>query len=307
MKFLLTILLISTTFTAVNAQNNYVKLYEGTIPNSKPSQNLEKTSINAWKVQFTTDISVPTIARFDPPEKIKNGSVFIVCPGGGYMVTADEHEGVQVSKKLNEMGVTAFVLRYRMPSSRTMVDESIGALQDAQQAIRLVRQNAAKWKLNPNRIGIMGFSAGGHLASTAGTHFQAKADPSVNDTFSVRPDFLMLIYPVISFKNELTHMGSRDKLIGQNPSFEKIYAFSNEEQVTSETPPTFLVHAGDDDAVNVGNSVEFYKSCIKNKVPVEMHLYPKGGHGFGMDNKTTSDKWMDRLGNWLESQGLVKK
>ena len=305
MKLQLLILLISSTFTLVNAQNSYINLYEGAIPNAKPSENLEKTTPRPGKTQFTTDISVPTIARFDPADNVKNGTTVIIYPGGGYSGTADEHEGTQVAQKLNQMGITAFVVRYRMPSSRTMIDPSIGSLQDAQQAIRYVRQNADKWKLDKNRIGIMGFSAGGHLAATVGTHFQTKADPSVNDTFSVRPDFMILAYPVISFKTELTHMGSRNNLLGKEPSVEKIHAFSNEEHVTLETPPTFIVHAGDDGAVKVDNSLEFYKACIKNNVSVEMHLYPKGGHGFGMNNKTTTDKWMDRLANWFVSQKIL--
>ena len=314
MRLLLNALLIMGFLAETNAQDNYVKIYEGAIPNSKPAENIQKTEINQWKVQFTSNISEPTMARFDPPANIKNGTSVVICPGGGYGGVADDHEGTAVAKKLNEWGITAFVLRYRMPSSRTMIDPSVGPLQDAQQAILIVRQNAAKWQLNPNRIGIMGFSAGGHLASTVGTHFQTKADPSpkesngtVQDTFSVRPDFMVLGYPVISFKNELTHGGSRTNLIGENPDFPKIYAFSNEEQVTTETPPTFLVHSADDDAVNVENSINFYKACVKNKVNVEMHLYPKGGHGYGMDNPTTKDKWMDRLQNWIDSLGFLKK
>ncbi len=304
MRILLNILLILTTFGLAQAQNMYVKIYEGTPPNSKSAENIQKTDKNQRKNAFTTDISEPTMARFDPPAAIKNGISVIICPGGGYMGVADEHEGVDVAKQMNEWGITAFVLRYRMPSERTMIDPSVGPLQDAQQAIRIVKQNAAKWQLKPQAVGIMGFSAGGHLASTAGTHFQTKADAQVQDTFSVRPDFMVLIYPVISFKNELTHSGSRTRLIGENPDFQKIYAFSNEEQVTADTPPTFLVHSADDGAVKVDNTIEFYRACVKNKVPAEMHVYPKGGHGYGMENKTTKDKWIDRLHNWMEGLGL---
>ena len=305
MRLLLNAFLMMVFLTEASAQSNYVKIYEGAIPNSKSAENIQKTEINQWKIQFTTNISEPTMARFDPPANIKNGTSVVICPGGGYIGVADDHEGTAVAKKLTEWGITAFVLRYRMPSTRTMIDPSVGPLQDAQQAIRIVRQNAAKWQLSPNRIGIMGFSAGGHLASTVGTHFQTKADLSVQDTFSVRPDFMVLGYPVISFKNELTHGGSRTNLIGENPDFPKIYAFSNEEQVTPQTPPTFLVHSADDNAVNVENSIGFYKACLKNKVIVEMHLYPKGGHGYGMDNPTTKDKWMDRLQNWIDSLGFL--
>jgi acetyl esterase/lipase len=315
MRKIFLFLSIFTSIFNVDAQNDYKdeyqslykNLYEGAIPNSKVADNKQKTEVNANKHVFTTEISVPTIARFDPSEKLKNGTTVIICPGGGYWGTADKHEGTDVAKVFNSWGVTAFVLRYRMPDARTSIDPSVSALQDAQQAIRWVRKNAKTWGLDEKKIGIMGYSAGGHLAATATTHFQANADPSVSDGVSVRPDFSMLIYAVISLKPELAHGGSRDKLLGENAPFEKIYAFSNEEQVTSETPPTFLVHAADDGAVPVGNSIEFYQKCIKNKVPAEMHLYPKGGHGFGMDNKTTNDKWMERLQNWLDSLGLLKK
>jgi dipeptidyl aminopeptidase/acylaminoacyl peptidase len=145
----------------------------------------------------------------------------------------------------------------------------------------------------------MGFSAGGHLAATAATHFDFKADASDTDTTSVRPDFAILLYPVISFDSAITHKGSKDNLIGANASASKMIFFSNELQVTKNTPPTFLIHAADDGAVPVENSLRFYQACIKNKVPVEMHLYPKGGHGFGMNNKTTDDNWLERLHNWM--------
>ena len=315
-------ILILISIMNIKAQNSYKdeyqslykNLYEGAVPNAKVAENKQKTELNQWNTHFTTEISVPTIARFDPPEKLKNGTTVIICPGGGYWGTADKHEGSDVAKALNAWGVTAFVLRYRMPDTRTMIDPSVGPLQDAQQAIRWVRKNAKAWGLKENQIGIMGYSAGGHLAATATTHFQANADLSrrdsdgaVLDGISVRPDFSMLIYAVVSFKPDLAHKGSSDKLLGENPSFEKVHAFSNEEQVTPDTPPTFLVHSADDDAVPIGASLEFYKKCIQNKVPAEMHLYPKGGHGYGMDNKTTHDKWMDRLQNWLDSLGLLKK
>jgi acetyl esterase/lipase len=167
---------------------------------------------------------------------------------------------------------------------------------------RSVRKQAAAWGLNPNNIGIMGFSAGGHVASTAATHFNLIADTSlIKDTISVRPDFAILIYPVISFDDSIAHKGSKTNLLGKNPSSELAKLFSNELQVTKSCPPVFLVHAGDDGTVPVENSIRFYQACIKNKVAVEMHLYPKGGHGFGMHNKTTGDKWFDRLINWMNT------
>jgi len=244
-------------------------------------------------------VSVPTLTIFKAAKP--NGKSIIICPGGGYSVLAFDKEGTRVAEEMNRWGVTAFVLKYRLPDDTTMVDRSVAPLQDAQQAVRLVRANAKEWGVERNKIGIMGFSAGGHVASTAATHFDFKADAANNDTTSARPDFAVLIYPVISFDTTIMHKGSRNNLIGATPSVEKSKFFSNELQVTKNTPPSFLVHAGDDLAVPVQNSLRYYQECIKNKVPVELHLYPAGGHGFGMNNRTTTDNWMERLSNWLNS------
>jgi acetyl esterase/lipase len=293
-----TLIFILTTLSA-NAQSvTEMPLYEGNIPNEKAAENLEKITLKDGVFRIA-DVSKPTLTRFSPTNP--NGKSVIICPGGGYSILASGHEGVDVAKALNDIGVTAFVLKYRIPSDRTAIDKSLAPLQDAQQAIRMVRKNAQKWGLKVDKIGIMGFSAGGHLAATATTHFAEKADPSVSDTISVRPDFSILIYPVISFDTTITHKGSRNNLIGTNPTAEMTQKFSNELQITPQTPPTFLVHAGDDGAVPVENSLRFYQNCIKNKVPAEMHLYAKGGHGFGMNNKTTDDKWMERLAAWLKT------
>ncbi len=299
MKNIIFTLVLMLNFLDVEAQHTIdMPLYEGDVPNSKAVENLEKITMGGGVFRIS-DVSKPTITRFIPLKP--NGQSVIICPGGGYSILAANHEGVDVAKALNELGVTAFVLKYRIPSDRTNVDKSLAPLQDAQQAIRMVRKNAEKWGIKADKIGIMGFSAGGHLAATATTHFTMKADPSVSDTTSVRPDFSILIYPVVSFVEEITHKGSRNNLIGDKPTVEKTTLFSNELQVTAQTPPTFLVHASDDGAVPVENSIRFYQACIKNKVPVEMHLYPKGGHGFGMNNRTTEDKWFDRLANWLKT------
>jgi acetyl esterase/lipase len=169
-----------------------------------------------------------------------------------------------------------------------------------------VRQLAPKYNLNPERIGLMGFSAGGHLAATAGTHFAQPVGDNPGSA-SVRPAFLMLIYPVISFSDSLKHAGSRDNLLGASASAEQVRRYSNELQVNAQTPPTFLVHAEDDNVVPVQNSLVFYQALNRHKVPAEMHLYPKGGHGFGMNNATTKDKWMDRLQNWLDANGWLTK
>lgn len=283
-----------------------IPLYEKEIPNSLPVKNEEYSETGTDGILRISKVSVPSITVYKPEATKANGTAVIICPGGGYSILAASHEGSDVAKRLNEMGVTAFVLKYRLPSDLTMPHKEIGPLQDAQRAIQLVRQNAAQWNINPNRVGIMGFSAGGHLASTAGTHFN-KAYIDNKDNINLRPDFMILLYPVISFTDSLCHLGSRTNLIGKDPTQEKIIEFSNELQVMPQTPPAFLVQAGDDDVVKVQNSLAFYEALQKNKVPAELHIYPKGGHGFGMNIKTTKDNWTDRLENWLDSNGWMNK
>ncbi len=298
MKLLL-ITAIMFTASVLKAQSvAEMPLYKNGVPNSKPAPNKENSTFKD-NVTRIAKVSVPTLTMYKPEKP--NGMSVVICPGGGYGILAFDKEGTRVAEEMNKWGVTAFVLKYRLPDDTANVDKSLAPLQDAQQAIRMVRMNAAAWGLKKNKIGIMGFSAGGHLASTAATHFAGNADAANKDTTSVRPDFAILIYPVISFDSTITHKGSRNNLVGANATAEKINLFSNELQVTAKTPPSFLVHAGDDGAVPVENSIRYYQACIKNKVPVEMHLYPKGGHGFGLYNKTTTDNWMERLQNWLNS------
>ena len=298
-RFILFILLAS--FATANAQSiAEMELYRK-VPNSTNALNKEYTTIGDDKVMRIAKVSVPSLTMYKPAQQ--NGMAIIICPGGSYTILAWNKEGTKIAEEFNKWGITAFVLRYRLPDDTTMIDKSIAPLQDAQQAIRLARINAVDWGIDRNKIGIMGFSAGGHLASTAATHFTFKADKANTDTTSVRPDFAILIYPVISFDTAIAHKGSRTKLLGTNPSPEQAIFFSNELQVTANTPHTFLIHTADDKTVNVENSIRFYQACVKNKVPAEMHLYPKGGHGFGMNNITTADSWMERLKTWLLGLG----
>jgi pectinesterase len=291
--------------TVINPFNKYVfvnksapeiPLYKNGVPNSKPAPDKEN-SIFRDNVTRIAKVSNPTLTVFKAAKP--NGKGVVICPGGGYSILAFDKEGTRVAQEMNRWGITAFVLKYRLPDDTTNIDKSLAPLQDAQQAIRLIRANAKDWGVNKNQIGIMGFSAGGHVASTAATHFDFKADADNADTTSVRPDFAVLIYPVISFDSTITHKGSRNNLIGTKPIAEKTNFFSNDLQVSKNTPPSFLVQAADDGAVPVENSLRYYEACVKNKVPAEMHLYPKGGHGFGLYNKTTDDNWMERLKNWL--------
>lgn len=278
-------------------------LYKNEIPNSKPAKDEEKSELSNG-ILIISKVSKPTISIFLPPKEKSNGTAVIIFPGGGYGIIAAGHEGADIAKKFNEMGVAAFVVKYRIPNSETMLNPAIGPLQDAQQAIKIVREGAKEYNINPNKIGIMGFSAGGHLAATAGTHFEKAVIDNTNNT-SLRPDFMLLIYPVISFTDSLTHLGSRDQLIGKNPSAAQIKEYSNELQVNSKTPPAFLVHASDDDAVKPQNSIAFYLALIKNKVPAEMHLYESGGHGFGMHLKNNNEQWMERCKNWMENHSWI--
>ncbi|MCI4670668.1 MAG: alpha/beta hydrolase [Bacteroidia bacterium] len=298
-KLLLLFLIWGISFSHAQTQVFTMDLYPGLIPNDLQMEDGEWIEKRKTGHDFIHDTSIPTLTAYLPEHP--NGQAVIVCPGGGYKGTSYIKEGIHICQSLNEDSVTAFLLKYRIPQDKHHPDKSLAPLQDAQQAIRHVRSHAKKYQVEANRIGIMGFSAGGHLAASAATQFDSLADSSVRDTSSVRPDFVILIYPVISMTDELTHKGSRKYLLGKDPQPEAILRFSNELQVNKNTPPAFLVHAADDKVVTVGNSLAFYNSCLKQGVEAEMHLYPKGGHGYGLNNLTTKDRWMDRLKNWLKS------
>jgi acetyl esterase/lipase len=280
-----------------------IPLYKDSIPNSKPSKNEEKSE-QSNGILIISKISIPTLTIYLPSKQKATGTAVVICPGGGYSIVAAGHEGADIAKTFIDMGVAAFVVKYRIPNIETMIDPEIGPLQDAQQAIKIVREGAKQWNINPAKVGIMGFSAGGHLASTAGTHFSKSVISNSNNT-SLRPDFMLLIYPVISFADSIGHIGSRDNLIGKNPSAQKIIEYSNELQVNSNTPPTFLVHASDDGAVKPQNSIVFYQALLKNHVAAEMHLYESGGHGFGLNLKNKNEHWMERCKNWMQNHGWL--
>lgn len=276
-------------------------LYAGKIPNSKPypMQEIRKEKDGVFIGYWS--ISQPTLQIYLPDEKTATGAAVIICPGGGYGMESYRLEGTNIAETYQKNGIAAFILKYRLPSDSIMLEKQIGPLQDAQQAIKTVRQQAAKWHINPNKVGIMGFSAGGHLASTAGTHFERAYIPN-EEHISLRPDFMILVYPVISMTDELTHQGSRNNLLGNSPGRAQIELFSNEMHVNQQTPPTWITHTGDDRVVTVENSIRFYQQLVKNAVPAEMHLYPKGNHGFVLSQPT--DEWMSSIFKWISKSGF---
>ncbi len=299
-KSLFNLVLFFGITTQLQAQNQIIPLWK-TIPQEiKATDYQEKEIIKDGKVQSTSQVSIPTLSIFFTKEIKQNQTAVIILPGGGYSHLAIDKEGTKVAEWLNSLGIVAFVLKYRLPSDLIMTNKTVGPLQDAQEAMRIVHLNAAKWNIDPNKIGIMGFSAGGHLASTLATHYDERVYET-SSKISARPDFSLLIYPVVSMENDITHKGSQTSLLGSNPSAVLIDSFSNEKKVTAQTPTAFIVHATDDNAVLPENSINYYLALKKNGVTSELHLYEKGGHGFGLGVKDTSKFWTRDCEEWLKS------
>ena len=276
-------------------------LWPDGVPNQNPSEEVENKIYR--DILRISNVQNPTLEVFLPSKKTATGQAVVICPGGGYSILAYDWEGIDIAKWYNAQGIAAVVLKYRLPKSSTLIKPEIAPLQDAQKAIRLVRHHAKKWNIDPGQVGVMGFSAGGHLASTLGTHYDENVlgdskDPI--DSLSARPDFMVLIYPVITFDKKHYHGGSKNNLIGKNASQKLIDYYSNDLQVSSQTPKTFLLHATDDKVVPVANSLLFYQALERNGVAVEMHIYPEGGHGFGLGiGRGHLQQWPDRLKQWL--------
>jgi acetyl esterase/lipase len=275
-------------------------LYEGAAPNSIAGPDQEKSTENLGMTSITK-VSRPTLTVYRPAPKKSRRAAIVVLPGGGYTGLSWNLEGTMTAQALQDHGITAVILKYRLPSDQTMNDKSIGPLQDAQQALRVVRQHAKEWDIDPGKVGVMGFSAGGHLAATVGTHFDKSYVPN-DDGANLRPDFLILVYPVISMKTGLTHAGSRNALLGATPAADKVELFSNETQVTDRTPPTLLLHASDDLLVDVDNSVAFYQALHHHNVPAQMVLFTKGNHGFF---EIPSEQWRQPMWSWLAANGWM--
>ena len=305
LKSTLAILFFSTLIINSNAQNAVLKVWTDSAPGSIKNETwFEKSTITNELVSRYEKVTDPSITIFLPPAEKATGTVVLICPGGGYGVLAFDHEGLAIAKWLNDNGIAGIILKYRLPSDLIMKDKSVGPLQDAQEAIRVIRRNAASWKINPRKVGVIGFSAGGHLASTLSTHYAEKAYV-VKDTTSARPDFSLLIYPVITFDSSFTHIGSRNNLIGNNPTAEAIRRFSNELQITDKTPPAFLVHSADDKTVPVKNSIVYFEGLVKNNIQAELHVFQKGGHGYGLSiGKGTQSSWPDLCIKWMKTNGF---
>jgi len=281
-----TILLIFICFAAAANAQQIIPLYKDSIPNIKVDLKSEEQ---------------PTLEIYLPTKEKSTGTSVIIFPGGAYQFLAYQEEGVAIAKAFIEKGITAFVVKYRLPSDITMKNKSIGPLQDAQQAIKTIRLRSKEWNLDPKAVGIIGFSAGGHLASTLGTHFTTNYIENLEKT-NLRPNFMILVYPVITMDSKLTHLGSRGSLLGTHPSENQIWMFSNEQQVSFDTPPTYLTHAGDDSIVDVNNSIVFYKALQNNNVDAELHLFPKGDHGF--TQRLPVNEWLDPMLLWLKKEGF---
>jgi len=283
-----------------------IPLYEGAIPGAiKDDSYVEKQHVGEDGKRYLSFVSKPTLTMFLPSREKANGTAVVICPGGGYQVLAVEHEGEELAKRFNDYGITAFVLKYRLPSNAIMEDKAIGPLQDVQQAMLMVRKGAVKWKLDPNKIGIVGASAGGHLAASAGVHFE-KSYIDNPQKVNLRPDFMVLLYPRISLVIG-SESSSAKNLLGPDFKKERMEFFSVDKYVTANTPATFLLHATDDPVVKVEHSILFYQALIDKKVPAEMHLYRAGGHGFGLNNKTSTDDWFLTLINWLRDSHFIVK
>lgn len=291
-------LLLTVAATLGHAAPAPIPLWPEGVPGAKPGLGPQREENG-----HTSIVSEPSLTVVGPAVDRPNGTAVIICPGGGYVRLATEREGMQYANWLSTLGVTSFVLKYRMVEFGHPAP-----LQDVLRAVRLVRSRAAEFKINPARIGVMGSSAGGHLAASAGTLFDLPAGRTgaALDATSARPDFLMLMYPVITMEAPAVHAGSRKALLGAAPSEANVRLMSLEKQVTAATPPTLLIHTQEDNTVPVDNSILFYQALTRAKVPAEMYLFEHGGHGMGMrDGLGTSSNWPKRAEEWLRGRGLL--
>jgi acetyl esterase/lipase len=299
---LILIMQISIFGESIFSQAIRMDLYShGSIPNMRISD--EKEVIQFTEIMRVSKVQTPDIVVYLPSKKSSGGEAVIICPGGGYSFLSYDWEGTDIAKFWNSKGVAAIVLKYRLPSAVSQKDHWKSPLMDAQRAMRLVRYHSAEWNINPDKVGIMGFSAGGHLAASLSTHFDAgdslSSDPV--EQMSCRPDFSILVYPVISFVSASSHSGSRRNLMGENNDPKLAKYFSPELNVSGETPPTILIHSIDDKTVPVANSLLYYDALIENKIPAELHTYQYGGHGYSLAvGQGYLSTWPERCFEWLK-------
>jgi acetyl esterase/lipase len=286
----------------IQAQNMTLPLWNGSPPLQK-EMDLKEKVVSEGIVRIG-NVQIPTIEVYLPAKQIATGQAVVIFPGGGYSILAYDWEGTDFAKWLNSQGIAGIVVKYRLPKSASLTDPKEVPLMDAQRAIRLVRQNASDWNIAPSKVGVMGFSAGGHLASTLSTQYSHTVDRTMDaaDALSARPDFSILVYPVITFVSPAIHSGSMKALLGENQTEELKKRFSAELNVTAETPPTFLVHAGDDTGVPVENSLLYYAALRAKGVAASLHVYPEGGHGFAFGmGKGPVENWRDVLLDWIKA------
>jgi len=284
----------------VSGQDFILPLYSGEIPNSIKTDTPEK--VEKKDIIIVSNVQEPNITVYLPSKRFATGQAVVICPGGGYWIQAYDLEGTDIARYLNSIGVAGIVLKYRLPTSGNTKEPHKAPLMDAQRAMRIVRANALKWNIDTGKIGIMGFSAGGHLASTLGTHFDYGNKAAVHpvERLSCRPDFMVLMYPVVSFTSPSVHVGSSEALLGKNPDPKLLEYYSNDLQVKDDTPPAFFVHADNDDGVPVENSLLMYAAMRKKKIPAELHILSEGGHGFGLGvNNDHIASWTNDLRLWL--------
>ena len=286
-KRIITTVLLLLIIVSVCYSQRTVKLWEKDPPTSNQLTAPEKMDSNYW----ITNVSSPELTVYLPEKSKATGQAVVICPGGGYAGLASNHEGILVAQWLNSQGIAGIVLKYRMPNGHKEVP-----LDDAGQAIRYVRSHASAWNIRPDAIGIAGFSAGGHLASTASTHFSLAG-------VSSRPDFSILFYPVITMESDVTHAGSRTNLIGANPSLADIHVFSNEKQVNSNTPPAILFLSDDDLTVLPENSLRYYRALKNNNIEASLYIFPTGGHGWGFNSTFAyHQQVLELLAAWLKAR-----
>lgn len=280
------------------AQQVPIPLYETHVPNARqvPADYQEQTDADG----LITRITQPALIPFFPEEQTATGTAILIFPGGGYrLLSLAACE--EIAKALNKEGIAAFIVKYRLPNDTIMINRSIGPLQDAQAAIRLVRKRAAEWGIDPKKVGMMGLSAGGHLVSMEGTQ-QNRVVISNEEKSNLRPDFMALLYPVIIYDPAIPR--TRENLIGKQPSPELLNLYSTDKHVTATTPPTFMVHAADDDVIPVKNTLSFFDALLKANVKAEMHILQSGGHGFALTDAGSKDNWFRMFRSWLTENGF---